>query len=85
MLADGRERLEDDAEGSVSPPNGSPPHERAHNPHVAHAHLGSSDLRGSSDRSNGSSEGLPAPPPLTRLGVALPQQGAPVEAHEDRL
>ena len=62
MLADGRARLEDDAEsfsqGSHgSPPNGSPPHDRAHDPHAAHAHLATSD------RSNESSEGLPAPAP----------------------
>ena len=81
MLADGRARLEDDAESfsQGSPPNGSPPHDRAHDPHAAHAHLATSD------RSNESSDGLPAPAPPNGLGAVLTQGGAPVEAPKDRL
>ena len=76
MLADGRARLEDDAEsfsqGSQgSPPNGSPPHDHAHEPHVAHTHLASSDP------SNESSDGLPALAPPNGLGAALPQGERP--------
>ena len=84
MLADGRARLEDDAEsfsqGSQgSPPNGSPPHDHAYDPHEAHAHLASSDP------SNESSDGLPAPAPPNGLGAVLTQGGAPVEEPKDRL
>ena len=76
MLADGRARLEDDAEsfsqGSQgSPPNGSPPHDHAYDPHEAHAHLASSDP------SNESSDGLPALAPPNGLGAALPQGERP--------
>ena len=79
MLADERARLEDDAESFSQGSQGSPPHGRAHDAHVAHAHLASSDP------SNESSDGLPALAPPNGLGAALTQGGAPVEAHKDRL
>ena len=72
MLADGRARLEDaESFSQGSPPNGSPPHGRAHDAHVAHAHLATSD------RSNESSDGLPALAPPNGLGAALPQGERP--------
>ena len=74
VRADGRARLEDEAEAA-------PPHGGSCNLHMVHTHLATSDRSRSE-----SSGGLPAPaPPSTPLGVALHGGGAPVEAREEKL